>query len=116
MPEAFAYVGVTNEARVAQLIIELLKSKDGQVGHQELSRHVRKFIRSRKELNGILEMLMDSGMISVAVDREKKTRRYLFTKAYKQELEERQKAQEVLKVHQMNTEPGGKDEEDEDKS
>ena len=116
MPEAFAYVGVTNEARVAQLIIELLKSKDGQVGHQELSRHVRKFIRSRKELNGILEMLMDSGMISVAVDREKKTRRFLFTKAYKQELEERQKAQEVLKVHQMNTEPGGKDEEDEDKS
>ena len=100
MPEAFAYVGVTNEARVAQIILEFLLSKGGQVGHQELSRHVRKFIRSRKELSGILEMLMDSGM--VYVNKEKK--KFAFTKIYMQELKERKKALEVLKVHQVKNE------------
>ena len=100
MEEAFAYIGVTNEARVAQIVLEFLLSKGGQVGNQELSRHVRKFIRSRKELSGILEMLMDSGMIYV--NKEKK--KFVFTKVYMQELKDRKKAMEVLKVHQVKNE------------
>ena len=104
MPEAFAYVGVTNEARVAQVILEFLLSKGGQVEYQELSRHVRKFIRSRKELAGILEMLVDSGMLCTVIDKKKQQRQFAFTKAYVKELKERKKELEVLRIHQVDNE------------
>ena len=104
MPDAFAYVGVTNEAHVAQLIIEFIVSKGGQVGYQPLMRHVRKFIRSRKELGGILETLLDSGIIGYTVDQKQQMKKFMFTQSYRNELREKRQGMEVVKVRQSNNE------------
>ena len=104
MPEAFAYVGVTNEARVAQMILEFIESKNNNVSHQEISRHIRKFIRNQKELTGILETLMASGMVSTFVDKDKQIRRFTFTKSYLKEIQRRRKKLEIVKVQQVNSE------------
>ena len=81
MSNAFAYVGVTNEARVAQLILDFIGSNGGFVKHDKIVRHVRKYIRSRKELTGILEILLDSKLIAMEVSKEKGTI-FKFTAAY----------------------------------
>ena len=104
MPEAFAYVGVTNEARVAQIILEFIEEAGGQISYQQISRHVRKFIRSSKELGGILGTLVDSGMIQAFIDKKKKIGKFAFTKSYAKEILERRKEAEIVKVQQVNNE------------
>ena len=105
MKKAFAYVGVTNEARVAQIILDFIEGHGGRVHQVALTRHVRKFIRSKKELQGILEILSASRMVTVEIDpKDKKVSVFKLTQAYAKERAEQQKPLEDVEVHQVNNE------------
>ena len=91
MSKSFAYVGVTNEARVAQLIIDFVESRGGRVTHVGLMRYIRKFIRSRKELLGILDTLYGSRIIEAEYDKDKVSCALRFTPDYIKERAKEQK-------------------------
>ena len=91
MTKAFAYVGVTNEAKVAQLVLDFVEGQGGVTSQTALTRHVRKYIKSRKELFGILDTLYDSKMLEVNFDKKKKVNIFSFPSSYvKERLKERQ--------------------------
>lgn len=63
MPQAFAYVGATNEAKIAQRIIEILVDMGGLIKQQILLNGIRRMIRSKREFDGIIEVLVESGIL-----------------------------------------------------
>ena len=104
MSKSFAYVGVTSEARVAQLIIDFVGSRGGRVTHVGLMRYIRKYIRSRKELMGILDTLYGSRIIEAEYDKNKVSCAIKFTAAYiKERLKEQEEVLEGVEVRQMNS-------------
>ena len=66
MPQAFAFVGATNEAKIAQRIIEMIASNNGLVSQRILLNEIRRMIRSKREFDGIIEVLVESGIILFA--------------------------------------------------
>lgn len=80
MPEAFAYVGATNEARIAQHILEMIKDNKGIIPEMKLLAGIRRMIKNKREFDGVIEILVESGIISVG-SRDKR-RYYFFTDAH----------------------------------
>lgn len=67
MPQAFAYVGATNEARIAQHIIELIVSKGGLATHKTCFSGVREQIKNKREFESVIETLIEAGIIFAAM-------------------------------------------------
>lgn len=66
MPQAFAYIGATNEAKIAQHIIETMADADGFISQMQLLGSIRRMIRSKREFDGIIEVLIESGILLCA--------------------------------------------------
>jgi len=80
MPEAFAFVGATNEAKIAQRIIEILVDNAGLISQQSLLNEIRRMIKSKREFDNIIEVLAESGIILFA--KKDNVLYYFLTDAY----------------------------------
>jgi hypothetical protein len=66
MPQAFAYVGATNEARVSQHILELIFGSDKHfISYRNLLNGMRHMVKHRREFDDMLDTLEMSGTIKV---------------------------------------------------
>lgn len=64
MPQAFAYIGATNEARVSQHIVESIGGSPQKfIAYKRLLSNVRHMIRNRKEFDDMLDLLTTTGQI-----------------------------------------------------
>ena len=85
MPDAFAYIGATTEARVEQQILEYLRSHKGYAKAPVLLKHVRKSVKGKKEFSAIMATLEASGTVVSRMkddDKGNKDLYYVFTEAY----------------------------------
>ena len=95
MPDAFAYIGATLEARVEQEVLNFLRSNDGYAKASVLLRHVRKSVRGKREFDAIMNTLSAGGTVVQKV--QDKVLYYVFTTEYlarKKEREERERERE----------------------
>lgn len=85
MPDAFAYVGATNEARISQHIIESVRGSGGAISVQQCIRGVRHQIRNKREFDGILDMLIESGILLLVQQKKDGVRYIVLTAEFSKE-------------------------------
>lgn len=80
MDESFVYIATTNEAKVAQRIIETITANNGVVGHQKIVAKIRHMIKNLREFIGIVETLESAGILKRKLIDNKLF--YMFTDEY----------------------------------
>ena len=97
MPQAFAYIGATNEARIAQHVVEVISSSDHQfIAYRRLLASVRHMIKNKREFDDVIDTLRAAGVIKVY---QSNTGLYLTVNAavdLEKELAERKALKDVL--------------------
>lgn len=103
MPQAFVYINATNEARIAQHIIESIKESGGAEFRYTLVEKFRHLVRNIREFDDILQMLIESRIIKQITVEERIS--YVFMAIYeKLQKEKVEKFQQELKQQeQQNT-------------
>ena len=64
LPDAFAYIGATNEAQLRQRLLELIQSRGGFIKVQDALRHVQRDIRGKRDFFAIMETLVEMGDVT----------------------------------------------------
>jgi hypothetical protein len=66
MPKAFTFVGATNEARVSQLIMDMINAYPAKfVSYKRLLGNARHLLKNKREFDDIMEMLITSGHVKM---------------------------------------------------
>jgi hypothetical protein len=95
MPSAFVYINATNEARISQHIIESIKENKGALYRDIMFAKFRHLVRSIREFDDILQMLIESNTIRL-LRREDKII-YVLSDIYEQEIKTKEKELFTLK-------------------
>lgn len=75
MPEAFAFVGSTNEAKISRKIVDAIRESGGTITHKSLYAKIGHLTRNTKEFSENMKSLQEAGKIEAVRD-EKATIKY----------------------------------------
>lgn len=92
IPDALALVGATNEARIAEYLLNILRANRGRVRYDKVIQKIRRIVRSKNELLGIISLLVEDGSLKFLKSSDG-DRYFALTDRYmKKEAEKRKKA------------------------